>query len=432
MMEILHYEASQPFADCNPLSEDAQSVVRQIQICLVDIIDNQLPENNQFDDVFYFDIFSRLCHILKLYSDPKNRSFIIKYIYRGLLQLISQTNKAMGEVLMIIWEMIGKFKSDIENISAILCITLKVHPSMLQGFTSQPKFFNYILNCFLAASAHIRRRGAFLLEQSLALIVSVHNLPLNGWRMKRHWIYDYLDVYHQIEGSSALHLVRQVEPYLKHIFHLASAVDTSTSSSLPSRNEFLLTPSFLWAISLFNCLLAAQIPSIRRYAVQLLLGGDLPFEGNSPIFIDWITDEMLPMIDSTLFFPANYSEINLVNSSIYPGVLFPKFYFAYSQAHPNLADYFQLKVLKRIFHLKSLCAMKYLVQVPTLHHSRLKDNNFTLDNNDILAFKSLLNGALLTTNHFVRRQVMQVLYYLHSTIFNYDIVIIVIILLLFM
>ena len=384
-LAFLRQEVCRSFAICSGPTERGQQAVLQLTTLLE--VQPMSRSNDSAIGEVYLKVLEELCSILVQPISSTERSFIIKHTCRPLFQIISSHPHLHSHAVDILMEHMVQIKPDVENTSALLCIASKFFPlnDQLIGH------FSYILDYFLATSAHIRRRGAFLLEQPLPHLLK--GAPSDGWHQRRPWMVDFLQTYVQIEGASALHLVKQVEPYLVHTFHLAS--------SPPIRpNPPPIVPTLAWARALLNCLLAAQVPSIRKYALQLLFGGNLPLPGSCEC-IDWLTDDLLPAIDSTLFFPANLSDVDQVDSSIYPGVLFTSFFNEFCSRYSSIREYFLQKLLQRVFLLRSLCAIKWLVQVKV--NSRCVSYFLSLE--AISSFKNLLRGALLTTNDLVRLQV---------------------------
>jgi hypothetical protein len=269
----------------------------------------------------------------------------------------------------------------------------------LTYFHTQPGFFDLVLQCFGSRHCHIRRRACFLLESAVLPKLDL-NTPLDGWRGRRSWVLDFVDVYSQVENASALHLILQVEPHLRHIFHVTSAQQHRQTSSQPLYSSVIPVPSAGWSRALVHCLLAASTPTIRKYAIHLLFSGALELRVDEECVV-WLADELLPDLDSAMFFPPGSSSKD--DPRHHPGILLPSFLRALiSQSPQELRGFIYRRLLGRIFLMNSLCAVRWLVQLP----QDLVPPS-CLPSEELASLRGFLLGPLSKTNDLVRLQVMK-------------------------
>ena len=365
-------------------------------------------------------LIQRLIIVLRETMELKVRSRLIKACFPILLkhsnisQVFEDKKEEGFEVLGVeLWNLSLAFSpSDLDNSSSLLCIASKECASRCSLFARQTSFYPLLILFFKHPLAYIRRRGAFLLSSAVPInsssISSDSSLLQNsGWKGKRHWIFDFMDCYELIENSSSLHLVKQVEPYLLHLF--AINVDYTVAYSCSSSSSAYPPISFDWPSILFHCLLQAPIPSLRKYAIQLLFTNQLPLSLTPPT-IEWLCYTILPAIDSTMYFPPNLVAVESVNSATFPGVLFPLF-LSHHLSSTNTSEgtehlkLFLRSFLKSLCEMSSLCAIKYLLSAfgNTTTLSSLPGSSIPVSL--LHGIRNFITRKLSLTNSLVRTQV---------------------------
>lgn len=236
----------------------------------------------------------------------------------------------------------------------------------------------------------VRKRGCYLLETCVSFVIQSkkqYTIIKDGYLQNRPWIQDFIDVYHQLDGCSSLHLIEQVHAYFNHIFHLifvneseratscSTDITTAVTSTVEGSVSILPSIEFKWAKVLINCVLASKSVTIRKDIIRRILsfentntvdgtvtGSGLKFYPNLEV-IHWICFDFLKYLDTPAYFGGVGHRVGLSDASTvysdveyaaHPGLLLPGFLKRIANSinllekNSNLQKEFQISLLKTI------------------------------------------------------------------------------------
>jgi hypothetical protein len=132
------------------------------------------------------------------------------------------------------------------------------------------------------------------------------------------WWADYLTIYHQVENCNQSHLIEQVWGKLYQLaMDIALGYNDNTSNEVEGvtsgGSDRVVDPSgapvlsFDWIISLFNCLLHNQIPTIRKLFIFRLFTGKVPLNYKDYKVLRYISEYILVSLNNPLYFPTKVS-----------------------------------------------------------------------------------------------------------------------------
>ena len=280
-------------------------------------------------------------------------------------------NDILENVVLSVWKHCtqlasnGKLQFDLSTTSTLLCVCVG-NPSLhtMTTISPLPAFWPLLNDFMLSSDAVVRKRGSFILQ---AIPVSVPVPPLRKDKNmvekenpERYWWKDYLDIYSHIEGCTSFHLVEQVWPLLNKLSALAvQEKKQTTNTSLTLQSSLIATTvanrkdgieseqfhgiiggggfvypviSFSWVKSLLHMLLShgTTLPHIKKGALHRILtchfhdpatettgsstaalssnGAALLFECDA-VFVRWLCDEVLPLVDSVSYFLVPFAHM---------------------------------------------------------------------------------------------------------------------------
>lgn len=182
------------------------------------------------------------------HTNNASRQLLVKAllpaIFANIFRSSNVSEKAVTEsIILQFWSLtVTVSESDLNSASSVICIILNslkssqlplsdCHVVMIAVFEHH-SFWPIVIKCLLNDDAVVRKRGGFMAQQFISLIEAVapfdkksakaalksksvnreksENCKIEVPNISRHWIYDVIEAYRQIEGCSYIHLVFQV------------------------------------------------------------------------------------------------------------------------------------------------------------------------------------------------------------------------------
>lgn len=260
------------------------------------LIPNLVKTILEYSLIYFQNIFKIL---EKLSTITRNE--VAKRLISPLLAIIPCITSS-EEFVDLLWEfcvlLFSKY-NDLSTCSIIICNLLNV-PTLkaMKKIGKSNEIWQIVRELFQQDDTVIRKRAAFILQN----LPKSKDAPTNSLSGKRAWWLDYLDVYNQIEGCCSIHLMTQIWPLFDHLCKIS--INKIDDLNVCDDLGYPLL-SFTWVKCLMNVVLKTSLPPIKKVFLLRLFRGAIPFYYNLET-INWLCNELLPMLDSVMFFSTFY------------------------------------------------------------------------------------------------------------------------------
>ncbi len=258
-------------------------------------------------------------------------------ILRRAVISIQRSQADLASFVSNFWNSINLLSTrSIRTVSSVMIIMLTTldGSSDIAGFKvfdilrHSQSFWTFVSDCLNNGELTVRKRGVFVLQflpasakpksnsfatnekkknkknknnnaNKGASAAPVENAEVES--TENQWWSQYLEIYHQIESCNQGHLIDQV-------WNKVHALAVDVTNHVDDRGNVSESGcpilSFAWLVSLLNCLLHNQIPTIRKSILFKIFSGKLPLNYKDKNVLSWISDDLLVVLNNPIYFPA--------------------------------------------------------------------------------------------------------------------------------